>query len=241
MKKITYSTFLTKYPNSNYDYFSKLDDKELYLDEVSKYYELLMDYLIKNTDIKKIDDEIKNCKDFIFDIENVKEDKIDFYQFVCNNKLSFFYVRSNIYIERLDENEKKFLDSLIPDGKYNDEVDLFIKKTYSKVTSEGPFRGKEKYLLNYGPSNTNKFFASNNTLVIGSRMDEYVNHIDNDKEREEYFKRFNYFETKSREVEENLKEKLNYDVKVIIYDESSVKILNQEKEKTLRGYYGRKI
>ena len=71
-----------------------------YLQEYSLYIYLLLQYLLKTTDIKKYDDLLANDKhNFI----PLKQEEMDIYQKLCSSIFKYFYIRNNIYIERLSE------------------------------------------------------------------------------------------------------------------------------------------
>ena len=234
MKKISELMYVTKFPFSNFNYFKDLEDKELYLNECSTYYDLLLKYLINNTSIKKFEEEISNCKDYMFDITGVSKESMDLYQYISSDRLSFFYIRNNVFVEKLDENEKKYLDSLIDKDEYNEEIESFIKKTYKKVIKEERDDSKESYYINFGPSTNERFLALNDSLIIGARMNEYVSSLKTEEEKDNYFKRINYFDNKCNELKECLKKELNEEVSVIKYDDYSVKKIVFESEKTLK-------
>ena len=234
MKKITRDIYNTRFPLVNYDYFNNLNNVEEYLDNYSLYVDLLLKYLIKNTDIKKIDDEIKNCKDYMFDFEPISEKKQDLYQYLCNHELSFFYIRNNIYIERLTEGELLFLNSLKDVDIYNDDIDLFIKNTYKRLIKEDTRNDGKDYIINFGPSDNQRFFSPNNSLVIGARMNEYVKSLDTEEEIDEYYKRLDYFTKQCEKLKKELNEKLNDEVNVIEYGESSIRELEFEEEKKMK-------
>ena len=222
MKKIEEFNFYTKFPFSNYDYFDGLKDKEQYLKEYSLYNNLLLKYLIKKTSIKRFDDIIKNCKDYSFEFEPLRYN-LDIYQYLCNEDLDFFYIRSNIYPENLNDSEKEFLDSLIDkDIEYNREIEKFVEDTYLKVIYEKT-RNNKPMMMNFGPSESEEFFALNDSLVIGGRFDVAVSHIDNEEDRKNYYGRINYFRQECEYLQERLSEELNIDVRVIYYDDNSIK------------------
>ena len=234
MKKITNEMYDTRFPNGNYEYFKNLDDKESYLDDYSLYNDLLTKYLIKNTSIKKFDDDIKNYKEFVFDYEPVPENGQDLYQYLCNDKLSFFYVRNNMYIERLNNEELNKLHSFKEISEYNDEVNSFIESTFRKVIREESEREMGTFYVNFGPTTKRDFFALNNSLVIGARFYEYVSALDTNEQIDAYYKRMDYFEDKYKELESILDDELNSYVKVIEYSEVSIKELPETEEKSLK-------
>ena len=85
------------------------DVKFYYLSLYTSYMKSFTEYLIKNTNIKKYDDELlsSNLK-FYPVLYNNK----DVYQKLNQNLLKYFYIRNNIYITRLSKEELKFLEKM---------------------------------------------------------------------------------------------------------------------------------
>ena len=89
------------------------------------------------------------------------------------DKLSFVYLRNNLYVERLSEDEQNYLIEKAQDDEivYDDKADEFVKKTFKRVMLEN---GGEEDTVNvfYGPDNGN-FMYPNNAVIIGIRYDDY--------------------------------------------------------------------
>ena len=223
MKKITNEMYETRFPNTNYEYFNSEVDKEKYLQEYSLYSELLLMYLINNTSLGKIDNEIKECTNFKSKVMAIPETYQDLYQYLCSEKLTYFYIRNNIHIERLDEKERDYLDSLLGTNfVYNDEINSFIENTYKKLICE---ELKDKpYNINFGPSDSIDFFARNDSLVIGARM--YQGFVPG--EEDDFYDKTEYFDNKCSEIEELLNRELDINTKVIQYGEGSIKNITIE-------------
>ena len=233
MKSINENNYETRFPYLNSEYYNNLSDKEEYFNEYVTYVKLLLEFLIKNTSIKKIDDIIKNHEGFKYPIESVDKEDEDLYQYLCDEYLSYFYIRNNIYIERLDKEEKKYLDSLInSNDEFNKEKESFIEKTLIKIINEDP-ETKEEYYLNFGPGDTREYFALNNSLVIGARMMEGIKPEVFKENKHAFFERADYFEEKCEELKSLLKKELSINVSVIIYNDNSVRNISLEENKKL--------
>ncbi len=233
MKKITEEMYITRFPLLNYNYFNELGDKEEYLKEYVFYNNMFLKYLIKNTSLKQIDNEIGDSRKFKHQILGVSEGYQDLYQYLCNEELTFFYIRNNIYIEALSKEEKDFLDSKIG-SEYNDEIESFIKNTFKKVIFEDVNKDKSIIDINYGPSTSRNFFSSNDSLVIGARMVPGFSKVDNKENRDEYFARLAFFRKKCEELKDLLNDELNMEVSVIEYSDSSIRELDIESENVLK-------
>lgn len=236
MKKISVNMYDSRFPNGNSEFFDGLENKEEYLDEYSTYVKMFLAYIIKNSSIKRIENDIKECKDFKYPIEGAYPDDQDLYQYLCNEDLKYFYVRSNIYIERLSKEEKEYLDSIVSskDFRYDDKAEKFIKDTFRKlITEELDSKEDKSYYLNFGPSESRDFFALNDSLVIGARMYPGIPTKDMNELRDLYFPRLGYFSEKCSELEELLKKELEIETKVIEYDDNTVRKIVIDKDKTL--------
>ena len=173
---ITKEMLETRIPNSNKEYIEKLNEEEmnLYLKMYETYSDFLYEYLIKILGIKVYDEMLENSKNTF--VEVIKE-QMDIYQLLGSKYLKFYYIRNNLYIERLDNLDKEFLKKKIDDRKYDMEVEKFIEKTYKLVISENTNSNK-KFNINYGPSDHIQFYKPDNALVIGYRFNDYYQRED---------------------------------------------------------------
>ena len=226
MKLIDENFYNTRFPVvSDFD-LSKFDDngKKVYLAEYSLYSSFLYDYLIKHTSIKRSDDTLKNST--IYEFPTISEDDMDLYQYLSIGKLNYFYIRNNIYIERLSKEEHEFLVNRIKNKKYefDDEVDKFINDTFKKLIFENVDEKNTPNIdLNFGPSSSYSFYASNDSLVIGERFYPYVKDLSTDELRQKYMDRQMYISDYLNKVKEILTNELKMNVAVIEYDEGSIK------------------
>ena len=185
-QSINLEYFKTKADQSNYTYFDKLSDnaKKNYLILYKLYSDLLYKYLIEKLELKKYDEILINSKNYY---EPVKENKMDIYQFLAKDYLKYFYIRNNLYIERLTNDEISFLIKKIENGDRNldKETEEFIKKTYPKVIAEK--NDSKDVAVNYGPDNM-AFYKSANALIIGIRFDDF--YIRENETENEWFEKF---------------------------------------------------
>lgn len=167
--KITREQFDT-IDNLRSDFYSKLSDanKEKYLNLYSLYSSLLMQYLIKNCNLKEYDDIILNSEDSFKEIE---KEHYDIYQYISSEYLKFFYIRSNLHIERLDYEELNYLYNKYENNNLDldDSASEFINNTVNRVIPE--IIG-ETVEVNYGPNNI-QFFRPCDALILGVRYDKY--------------------------------------------------------------------
>jgi len=152
-------------PNSNRNYFDKLsnEEKTKYLELYVKYSKCLYQYLIKKLDLKKYDDMILNSGN---KFKKVDVEYMDLYQYLAKDYLNFFYLRNNLYIERLSEEEKNYLNTI---DVYDENVEKFIENTYIKVCLELP---NEKVNVCYGADSL-VYYKPSDCILLGYRFDNY--------------------------------------------------------------------
>lgn len=169
--------FNTKVPYMNKKYFESLDNtnQENYLRLYEIYSNLLIQYFIKYYNLKEFDDVLSKDKR---NFEKVSTDDMDIYQYLSSEYLNYIYLRNNIYIERLSNEELLYL-SRIKDYSLNKENEEFIKNTYSRVIVES---NDKNAVTMFGPDNL-KFIKRSNWVVFGIRYNRF-NLKDRSKEQE---------------------------------------------------------
>lgn len=208
------------FPRTNSEDYEKMPDdlKELYIVLNCQYRDLFIDYFIRKLDLKEYDDKIKNSK---FNYKKLERKNMDIYQATCADKLDYFYVRNNFYIERLDEIEKSFVYNCIGNKLNTPDLikDRFIERTFRKVIFEDVMHNGEVCTTNYGPESP-RYYAYNNSLVIGVRHDEF-----NEAElsEEDEIEKMKFFLNICKEIEMNISEKIQTPVNVIKYNDFSIK------------------
>ena len=202
-------------------YYNSLNDidKKTYLDLYLLYSNLLYKYLIPKLNLKIYEKMMVNARNHF---ENVKEDDMDFYQYLARDYLKYFYIRNNLYIERLTEDELDFLKKKLASN--NQDLDSktidFISKTYPKVIAEKLDLNNTK--VSYGPDNYD-FYQDSKALVIGVRFNEY--YMQEGETEAEWDKKYDNREFELDNITFPLKRTLdNFEVKgvVVRYNDFSV-------------------
>lgn len=194
-----------------------------YIDLYNIYRFFMTKYIIEKLKLKEYDKKIKNNKSNFLPIE---EDKMDVYQFFSCDELEYIYIRNNVYIERLSNKEINLLKDKLKNNDYSidDSIEELIEKTYQKVIFEDIMKNGKKYQIMYGPDSS-RFFARNDSLVLGIRYDEFaiINltdeewKIQNKKQRE-------FLRNIINEMTKEFENKLNIPIKIIKYNDYSVNI-----------------
>ena len=227
MKKyneMTEKDYNTIFPSSNLEYLNSLTgtQKDTYLILNGLYRSLLNQYL-KQLVLGNYD-KILSSSDLSF--VPVATEEQDFYQYYSNNDLKYYYVRNNIFVERLSDEELNYLKSRIITNNFTlqSEDVTFVRNTFSKVIKEEDIDGKA-YVTNFGPDSST-FHAQSNSLVIGFRYDEFnLNDMTEEKWAQNNNKQREFLWNFNNQLEMDLKQKLNIPVSVIEYDEYSIKNL----------------
>lgn len=232
-KIITKENFQTSVSNFEIEKLNETATQE-YL-SLSTLYRTLLNEYIKTICINDFDEAIKNSGLNFIPIEDENQ---DFYQYYNNSGLTYYYVRNNIYLERLTEEETKFLKSKLSsqDLSLTKEDMNFISQTFSKVIKEIHDGVEEPFDTNYGPTSTG-YFAPSNALVIGFRYDRFKNNgMDEDRFFENLMKQKSYSLNLNSQLQEILQSQLQLPVKVIEYNENSVKknITHDDAEKGMK-------
>lgn len=193
------------------------DLNEKFSKAYKKYYTFLEQYIDKIINISKYDNLIAfhDSK-----LECVKKDDMDIYQSLSSFK--YFYLRNTLYIENLTEQE---LELLISKEAYDEEVQALISSTYKKIITTS--LSNENININYGPMESAAFYAPANALVLGFRYDpEFDGELakkDDDAWYDNYQEQQFFVMTTLHNLEEETKEKLEVLIRVIKYDEFSIK------------------
>lgn len=174
IKYIDENWFSLRTPNNNENILTNLSTqkKETYLKLYSIYSYLLNQYLIKKLNLKEYDTILANWK---INFPVIQENNMDIYQYLSSGLLKYFYLRNNIYIERLSKEDTDYLYNIYNTKNLNldEEKEKFIERTYLNIILEEP--NQINHYINYGPDNSN-YFKPTNAIIIGFRFDEYLNH-----------------------------------------------------------------
>lgn len=147
-----------------------------YLAVYNVYSDLLIQFLIKKYHLLDADKELEKRIDSFPEVPSSEK---DLYQHLSEGYLKYFYLRNNIYIERLTKEQLNYLFSIYQSGnlKLNSQYEKFINDTYLKVILEN--ENEKGVNVNYGPDNL-KYYKPSNSIVIGVRYNQFQN-ISNDE------------------------------------------------------------
>ena len=223
-KVLTKEDLEDRTPKSQKYDFSKLTEEQMeyYLNLTSFYYHMLNKYVASKLGLQEYDDMLKNSP---LNFVATTEENMDLYQSVAPDEMSYFYVRNNVYIERLTKEERHFFrDRMDKENiELDDEMMKKIEETMPKVISEATSLNQQG-MVNFGPSNK-QYYAPLNSLVIGFRYNEFD--ISGCKDDDEWdVNHSNQREQLGRiimDISSNSKEKFNVPLSIIEYNEFSVK------------------
>lgn len=224
MKRITVEEYETRFPKSNEEYFNSLinEQKEEYLILYSLYVELLIQYLNEKLNLQQYEEFMKNYE---LGFPKVSEEDMDIYQYLCSNQFNYLYIRNNIYIERLNNEQKKYLRSRFQNKDYslNEKDKEFVSNTCLMVMLEEPTLGNTAK-TNYGPLSAN-YLVDRNAIVIGVRYDE--NYKDINETDDEWYDKYEERQEEINTMLEFMNISFNKQSKLVFsaikYDELSVK------------------
>lgn len=222
MVEIDKNLLETKLPYRNKEYFDSmsLESQESYLKLYKLYNNLLVQYLIKKYNLNLYDEMIQNSKR---NFKKVDTNDMDIYQYVSSKYLDYLYIRNNIYIEKLSQEELLYLSSTKELLDSNNEQ--FIEKTYKKVIFEN------EYTM-YGPDNS-KYLKKPNTLIIGLRYKSIDLNNDSDNELDNFLSQQQYLKLFIPELSRQLNNRNLDSIEVIEYNNSSV-VKKQEQKYTMK-------
>lgn len=169
---ITKNDYEKRFPNCDKFNINDMNDETMntFLFLTSAYRYMFAKYIIKTLELKKYDQLIsKNTISFL----PVKKDEMDIYQLFNSDDLTYLYLRNNIHLVNLTNDERKDFFEMLKkyDMQYTSELEEFISSTYRKVIYED-IENNYSTLVNFGPI-SQSFMAPNNSLVIGIRFDEF--------------------------------------------------------------------
>lgn len=176
----------------------------------------LIEFLNKKINLKEYDEKIKNS-----DLHFVMVKDLDYYQKMSKPYLNYFYIRNDINIDKLSDEEKEFMEK----NKENDinlNIEKFINDTLDKVIKiEND--NDENFIVDYGAP-SNNYMAFNDSLVIGFRFDEYNNdnNLNDDDWMNNYNAKMQYLNELVKEMMDIGKVVLNKSIRIIKYNEFTI-------------------
>lgn len=216
MKTIEIKDFLTINQNIDFEKAkqkeicdNKINDKYLKIYIIYKYGLEL--YLNKLLDIKKYDLLLQNSN-LYFDETKEK----DFYQYYNTLDTKYFYLRNDLHIERLEQNDIEKILSLDLNNNISDLITL-ISKTYQKIIKKYENYDDDIYVT-YS-INDSSLDVMNSGIVFGLHYDAYSDiHNLNDKWEENHLKQMSLIYDTIDKMEKEMTDKLKRQVKVLIYN-----------------------
>lgn len=114
--------------------------------------------------------ELNNLEQILTDRKLKKNKKENFYKTLSNWDYTYLFLRNNIFLDRLTENEMNEFQKY---QEQNDEKKLlsFVEKTYKKLI-KFENGSKDEQMVNYDPTNRKNILVENNALVIGIDCEE---------------------------------------------------------------------
>lgn len=148
-----------------------LNEKREYLILLSVYMNIFIQYLCYKFNLKYYDNLLNNSD---YNFIPINENNMDIYQKFSKKYLKYFYVRNNIYIEKLNENDLEFLREIAfkSNKKNNEEIVNFIERTFKKVIFEDALRDGSRCMVFFG-ENSQYYSSVNDSIVIGVKYDEF--------------------------------------------------------------------
>ncbi len=140
-----------------------------YLQLYNTYKDLLIQYAMKQYYFGDLDQKIS--EDYGDTFIPVADDEKDLYQYSANGYLKYYYLRNNVYVERLSEEDKQYLLSL-KDTSLTAENAEFIARTHLSIILEDA--SIEGCYVAYGPNTLDgRFYKPSNAIIVGVRHDEF--------------------------------------------------------------------
>ncbi len=147
-----------------------------YFELLNRYKSFLEQYLKEKLCLDLIDENLEKSP---LGFEKIKDEDKDFYQKTSTMGLNYIYLRNNIYIEHLKDEDIEFLSK---QSEYNDTTKEFIKRTCISVIN--PY--EDSKIIFYGPENQ-KHICDSTDIVLGIRYDEFVTNGMSDDEFQKNF------------------------------------------------------
>lgn len=213
----------TIYPNCTNISLDNMPEnqKKKYLLLYNMYRKLFTVYIMQKLKLKSYDKKIEKSE---LEFTANKKQDMDIYQYFSSDILKYFYIRNNIYIEKLNKKEIDFLEKKIQSKNYelDDETMQIIESSYRRVIFEDVLKNGELCKTLYGPNSSN-FFADNNAIIIGVRYDEFAENKLNDDEWDElHQQQVEFLESLITRMNKNLNSNSAVPIEILEYSEFSI-------------------
>ena len=222
----------------NYDSFVS---KGLFDDDLTdRYYALLGNYkilfekyLMLKLPLKEMDNKIVNSGLAFVAIDN---DNMDFYQRFSTMGLKYVYLRNNLYVNKLSNDEIDLLVNVKEDelNSPSDKLFQLIEDTYKDVIDAKPLGDDvaDIYRKCYGVDSYD-YWINSDELVIGVRYDEFADNGlgENDEWVDNYNNQLDFLANLMAESEKDCSAKLGIKVNFLYFDDASVmRTIGREKK-----------
>ena len=137
--------------------FSQDDARSLKIYNI--YRRFYTEYLINKFELIQYDRKIINM--------NLPDGYLDLYKEYTSNYLKYIFVRNNLYVNNLSNEEKEYILRM-ENANYNQEIEDFISKTYQRVING---YGDNSYCF-YGKQIKN-YCVKSDMIVLGIYCDDY--------------------------------------------------------------------
>lgn len=197
------------------------EDKKQYMDLYNLYRELFTEYIIGKLGLGEFDKEIANSG---YNFKPVDEENMDIYQYFSSEKLKYFFIRNNIYLEKLTKEEAEFFRKRLREGNRNldTEAEKMVERTYRKVILEDVLQNGEKCRVLFGPDSSS-FLSDNSKIVIGFRYDEFYNKgIDDDVWFDRFMRQTEFINSIVSKMKESFEQSLPNETSILLYDDVSI-------------------
>lgn len=200
------------------------DLTEKYYTVVKNYKVLLENYLMSKLPLKEMDDMIVNSGLAFVSLET---DEMDFYQKFSSMKLKYVYLRNNLYVHKLSDEDINTLVGLTAKQmeKPNAELIELIERTYKDVIDAKPLG--EDVAVNYKKCygiDSSDYWLNSDELVFGVRYDEFAENGlgDGDEWMDNYNNQLEFLGKLMLDMDKNCSEILGVKVNFLYYDDASV-------------------
>lgn len=194
---------------------------EKFIKVTNNYKVLFEKYLLSKTSLKTFDDNLANSK---LKFEPLNKENMDYYQRTSTMNLKYFYLRNNLNVEKLTNEELEYLESLDYNNLIlNEKAIGVIENTFKRVINPTNIEDVDsKTILCYGPD-IERFSANICDLVFGVRFDEFNPvGLDGDAWLDNSFFQMQFLLKTMKELEETLSNELGLTVKTIQYNEFNI-------------------
>lgn len=198
----------------------RLSDKFYTLYE--NYKVLLEKYLFNKLSLGKYEDRIDNSG-LLF--VPVNKNDMDIYQYISSLGLKYIYLRSNLYVDKLELNDIDMLVNLSNEeiSNPNDKLLDLIERTYKNIIDSRYDDDKVISMNCYGPDSNYYWFPSSE-LIFGIRFDDFAdNGLGEEDEWEENFdEQMQFVGNIINELNNTCSDILGIKVNFVYYDDVSV-------------------